>query len=139
MRYNLLLSYCTLLNFYILMKMENQTGKTAIKNHPVIYKLAYIKTLIEKLKPLDIKLQYQIDKMLRAAAVNDTNDTVSAANKVQTHEQKLRYKPNIDNLAYDDNDDNDKQGSDSPVSDNEDNDNSDGIEPMSSDEDDSNG
>lgn len=124
MKYNLLLSYCTFLNFYILAKMENQTGQTPINNHPVIYKLAYIKTLIEKLKPLDIKLQYQIDKMLRAAAVNDTNDVPTTNNGtsklVQSHEEKLRYKPNIDNLAYDDNEDNGKQGSESPGSDIED-------------------
>jgi hypothetical protein len=60
------------------MKMENRKGQAPIENHPVIYKLAYIKTLIEKLKPLDIKLQYQIDKMLRAAAVHDTNDAPTA-------------------------------------------------------------
>ena len=49
MKYNLLLSYCTFLSFYLLMKVE---GKS-VKDHPVIFKLAHIKTLIEKLKPLD--------------------------------------------------------------------------------------
>ena len=90
---------------------------------------------------MDIKLQYQIDKMLRAAAVNDTNDAPtadSANNKVQTHEEKLRYKPNIDNLAYDDNEDNGKQGSDSPGSDIED-DSDEEIHSMSSGDDDSDG
>jgi Sas10/Utp3/C1D family len=49
MKYNLLLSYCSFLSFYLLMKIE---GKS-VKDHPVIFKLAHIKTLIEKLKPLD--------------------------------------------------------------------------------------
>ena len=49
MKYNLLMSYCTFLAFYLLLKVE---GKP-VDNHPVIYKLAHIKTLFEKLKPLD--------------------------------------------------------------------------------------
>lgn len=49
MKYNLLMSYCTFLSFYLLLKLE---GKQ-VEGHPVIYKLAHIKTLFEKLKPLD--------------------------------------------------------------------------------------
>lgn len=52
MKYNLLLSYCTYLSFYLLMKVD---GKS-VKDHPVIFKLAHIKTLLEKLRPLDQKL-----------------------------------------------------------------------------------
>ena len=54
MKYNLLMSYCTFLAFYLLLKVE---GKP-VENHPVIHKLTHIKTLFEKLKPLDQKLQY---------------------------------------------------------------------------------
>ena len=54
MKYNLLMSYCTFLAFYLLLKVE---GKP-VDNHPVIHKLTHIKTLFEKLKPLDQKLQY---------------------------------------------------------------------------------
>jgi len=49
MKYNLLMSYCTFLAFYLLLKIE---GKPT-ENHPVINKLTHIKTLFEKLKPLD--------------------------------------------------------------------------------------
>jgi len=52
MKYNLLMSYCTFLAFYLLLKVE---GKP-VENHPVIHKLTHIKTLFEKLKPLDQKL-----------------------------------------------------------------------------------
>ena len=58
MKYSLLMSYCTFLAFYLLLKVE---GKP-VENHPVIHKLTHIKALFEKLKPLDQKLQYQIDK-----------------------------------------------------------------------------
>ena len=69
MKYNLLLSYCTFLSFYLLLKLE---GKD-ITDHPVIFKLAHIKTMIEKLKPLDSKLQYQIDKLLRSAKLAEND------------------------------------------------------------------
>ena len=49
MKYNLLMSYCTFLTFYLLLKVE---GKP-VENHPVVYKLTHIKTLFERLKPLD--------------------------------------------------------------------------------------
>jgi hypothetical protein len=41
MKHNLLLSYSTFLIFYLLLKVEGRN----IKNHPVVYKLAHIKTL----------------------------------------------------------------------------------------------
>ena len=60
MKHNLMLSYCTFLTFYLLMKVE---GKDT-NDHPVIYKLAHIKTLFENLKPLDIKMNAQIQYVL---------------------------------------------------------------------------
>jgi hypothetical protein len=54
------------LAFYILLKLQ---GKS-IKDHPVIRRLIYIKTLLGKLKPLDKKLEYQINKLLRMANRN---------------------------------------------------------------------
>ena len=52
MQHNLMLSYCSFMIFYLLLKVE---GKSTEK-HPVIYKLAHIKTLFEKMKPLDEKV-----------------------------------------------------------------------------------
>ena len=116
MKYNLLMSYCTFLAFYLLMKVE---GKP-IENHPVVFKLAHIKTLFEKLKPLDSKLQYQIDKMMRMSAAH-TNATVSKS--------ALKHKPNIADLEMgadggdsgedygDENDDMDDEGSESELED----------------------
>ena len=95
MKYNLLMSYCTFLAFYLLMKIE---GKN-VENHPVIFKLAHIKTLFEKLKPLDQKLQYQIDKMIR---LSEAQETVAAS------KSNRRCKPNLKDLKeVDDSEDED--------------------------------
>jgi len=60
MKHNLMLSYCTFLTFYLLMKVEGMN----VESHPVIYKLAHIKTLFEKLKPTDEKMDAQINYVL---------------------------------------------------------------------------
>lgn len=79
MKYNLMISYCQFLAFYILLKLEGGD----VRAHPVLLKLTHVRTLIEKLKPLDKKLQYQIDKQ------------VSNASGV---EQALKYKPRLSEL-----------------------------------------
>lgn len=60
MKHNLMLSYTTYLTFYLLMKVEGVN----VENHPVIFKLAHIKALFEKLKPLDEKMDAQIQYVL---------------------------------------------------------------------------
>ena len=100
MKYNLLMSYCTFLSFYLLLKLE---GKP-VEGHPVIFKLAHIKTLFEKLKPLDQKLQYQIEKMIKLSQ----EQTASAKAK-----SALNYKPNIEDLQMDSSDDGSRE-SDQP-------------------------
>ena len=88
MKYNLQMSYCTFLAFYLLLKVE---GK-AVEGHPVVHRLAHIKTLFEKLRPLDAKLQYQVDKMIRLS------EEQSAGAKIRKQDEHLKYKPNIDDL-----------------------------------------
>ena len=75
-----MIQYCSFLTFFLLLKME---GKS-VKDHPVIERLVHIKTLFEKLKPLDQKLQYQIDKLTQAATGQAT---------------ALKYKPRLEEMA----------------------------------------
>ena len=90
MKYNLMLSYCSFLTYYLLLKLEG----AQVENHPVIGKLVHIKTLFEKLRPLDAKLQYQVDKMLKQAALDETQEV-----KVLGKRDNLQYRPNVDMLA----------------------------------------
>eukprot|EP00898_Chlorokybus_atmophyticus_P006287 jgi/Chlat1/665/Chrsp104S01144 len=88
----LLLSYCTNLVFYFLLKAEGRS----VKDHPVITRLVQIRTYLEKVRPIDKKLQYQIDKLLAAA-----NDATAAAQAPAANgsaavaaDDPLRYRPN---------------------------------------------
>ena len=47
-----MLSYCTYLGFYLLLKAEEKP----VRDHPVLFKLTAIKQLLDNLKPLDEKI-----------------------------------------------------------------------------------
>lgn len=68
MKYNMLLSYLINLTYVVLLKCS---GKQ-IENDPCIDRLVEIRTVLEKIRPIDHKLKYQIDKLVKTAA-NTTN------------------------------------------------------------------
>ena len=61
----LLLHYCQCLVFYVLLKLEDRS----VKDHPAVLRLVEIRTYLEKLRPLEARLQPQVDKLLRAVTV----------------------------------------------------------------------
>ena len=66
-RQQLLLSYCVNMTYYAYLKT---LGKS-IEQHPVIRQLAEQRYLIEKMRPLDAKLKYQIDRLLTYASLDE--------------------------------------------------------------------
>lgn len=61
MKVQLLLSYLISLTYYLLLKVKG----VPVRDHPVVPRLLWIRTLIEKLKPVDQRLQYQMNKLLQ--------------------------------------------------------------------------
>ncbi|KAH7278926.1 hypothetical protein KP509_38G064600 [Ceratopteris richardii] len=88
----LLLFYCQSVAFYILLKANGRS----VKDHPVIARLIEIRLFLEKIRPIDKKLQYQIEKLLRLAsgAYSGTDNEPGAAVP-----DDLLYKPNPDMLV----------------------------------------
>lgn len=64
-------------------------GKS-IKDHPVIDQLVRIRTVMEKLKPLDAKLKHQIDKLLKIAVVGSVEHLAN---------DPKSFKPNLDDFG----------------------------------------
>ncbi|XP_077993821.1 neuroguidin-like [Glandiceps talaboti] len=98
-KYHLLLSYLMNLTYVMLRKVE---GKS-IMNETVVDRLIEIRTVLEKMKPIDHKLQYQIDKLVKIAASGQLQQS-----------DPLRFQPNPDQLVSklnegDDDDDDDKK------------------------------
>lgn len=64
---DLLLNYCLNICFYLLLKAD---GKS-VKDHPVIDQIVRVRAIMDKLKPLDQKLKYQVDKLLKLAILGE--------------------------------------------------------------------
>lgn len=60
-----MLQYVTQLAFYVHMKLS---GKK-LEGHPVVESLVELRVVLEKMKPIESKLKYQIDKLIRAAVI----------------------------------------------------------------------
>eukprot|EP00042_Codosiga_hollandica_P006982 m.16651 g.16651 ORF g.16651 m.16651 type:complete len:295 (+) comp28546_c0_seq1:6481-7365(+) len=79
LKHEVLLEYNIHLAFFMLLKVE---GKS-VEDHPVIERLIYLRTLLEKLRPIEAKLKYQLDKLVKSAT----------AGIVQGGSNPLSFKP----------------------------------------------
>ena len=59
----LLLQYCMHIVFYLLLKAEGRP----VQDHPVIAKLVQIRSYLDKIRPIDKRLAYQLERLLQAA------------------------------------------------------------------------
>ncbi|XP_063769674.1 neuroguidin isoform X2 [Pseudophryne corroboree] len=66
--------------------MEKVSGRS-FKENPGIMRLVEIRTVLEKMRPIDQKLKYQIDKLVRAAVTGSLGEN-----------DPLRFRPNPQNL-----------------------------------------
>lgn len=66
MKFHLLVLYCLHIAFYMLIKVEGRR----VKDHPVVEKLVELRLYIQKLAPLEKKLQYTINKLLSLANIS---------------------------------------------------------------------
>ncbi|KAI8578556.1 hypothetical protein K450DRAFT_246338 [Umbelopsis ramanniana AG] len=88
-KYQLLLQYIANLAFIIQLKLS---GKQ-VESHPVVQSLIELRVMLEKMKPVEQKLKYQIDKVVRTAVVGDQdNETNNGAASAVS--DPLAFKPN---------------------------------------------
>ncbi|KAG6667597.1 hypothetical protein CIPAW_01G112000 [Carya illinoinensis] len=78
----LLLNYCQSLVYYLLRKAKG----FSIEGHPVVRSLVETRLFLEKIRPIDKKLQYQVQKLTRVAAGTAEADL-------------LKYRPNPNMLV----------------------------------------
>uniref|UniRef100_A0A1B0D5Z0 Uncharacterized protein n=1 Tax=Phlebotomus papatasi TaxID=29031 RepID=A0A1B0D5Z0_PHLPP len=94
-KYHMLLTYLINLTYVVLRKCSGQT----IENDPSIDRLIEIRTVLEKIRPIDHKLRYQIDKLVKTAQVTPSSGGTLRANlghavtplpeeSAQTHESE---------------------------------------------------
>lgn len=82
-KYHMLLNYLINLTYVVLRKSSGQK----IEKDPSIDRLVEIRTVLEKIRPIDYKLRYQIDKLVKTAVAGSTNTS-----------DPTSFKPNPNNL-----------------------------------------
>ncbi|XP_032090420.1 neuroguidin [Thamnophis elegans] len=68
--------------------MLEKTSGHSVSNHPALLRLVETRTVLEKMRPIEQKLKYQVDKMVKAVFTGGLAD-----------DNPLKYKPNPDNLV----------------------------------------
>ncbi|XP_014204056.1 neuroguidin isoform X1 [Copidosoma floridanum] len=84
MKYHMLLSYLINLTYVVLRKCSGER----IEGDPSIDRLIEIRAVLEKIRPIDYKLKYQIDKLVKTAVTGTTNS-----------DDPINFKPNPDALV----------------------------------------
>ncbi|XP_058988113.1 neuroguidin-like [Musca domestica] len=101
-KYHMLLDYLINLTYVVLRKCSGET----IEGDPSIERLIEIRTVLEKIRPIDYKLRYQIDKLVKTATTGVSSTT-----------DPILYKPNPENMLTnangDDEDEDDEDDDDS--------------------------
>ncbi|KAJ2785670.1 hypothetical protein H4R18_000361 [Coemansia javaensis] len=109
-KHQTMLSYISSLSYVVLLKLHGRS----IAGHPAIQRLVEDRTVVEKMKPLEQRLKYQIDKLLRnaviegqdaapALATTDDPERVQAAAKLEgvLSEDPSAFRPNPKSLEVD--------------------------------------
>uniref|UniRef100_A0A9J8BXR6 Neuroguidin, EIF4E binding protein n=1 Tax=Cyprinus carpio carpio TaxID=630221 RepID=A0A9J8BXR6_CYPCA len=84
LKYHLLLFYLQDVTHLISLKTEGES----LKDNSAIHRLVTIRTVLEKMRPLDQKLKYQIDKLVRTAVTGSLAEN-----------DPLHFRPNPQNLV----------------------------------------
>lgn len=65
-----------------------------MKDHPVMERLLVLRTYLEKIKPIDKKLYYQVDKLLNSSNDNTLNEK-DASEEEEEDPHKSRPRPSM--------------------------------------------
>ncbi|XP_057783503.1 uncharacterized protein LOC131001203 isoform X2 [Salvia miltiorrhiza] len=91
----LLLNYCQSLVYFLLRKAKG----LSIQGHPVVRSLVEIRLFLEKIRPVDRKMQYQIQKLTNTTTtMAEPGSTEKGTDKQEKAEDLLKYRPNPDLL-----------------------------------------
>ncbi|KAJ9166453.1 hypothetical protein P3X46_021205 [Hevea brasiliensis] len=93
----LLLNYCQSLVYYSLRKAKG----LSIEKHPVVQSLIEIRLFLEKIRPIDQKMEYQVQKLTRdiGRAAEQLNLKEKESEATEKSEDLLKYHPNPEMLV----------------------------------------
>lgn len=83
-KYQIMIQYILQLAFIIHSKLSGQS----IKDHPVIESLVELRVILERMKPIETKLKYQIDKLVRTAVMGEQQQQQQQQSKDSKNSQQ---------------------------------------------------
>ncbi|XP_043914089.1 neuroguidin [Protopterus annectens] len=99
-KYQLLLSYLMDLTYIILHKVEGKSLREA----KAVLRLVEIRTVLEKMRPIDQKLKYQIDKLVKAAVTGHVGENDPLQFRPNPNNMMSKLSESEDESSYDDED-----------------------------------
>jgi hypothetical protein len=120
----ILLAYCQNLVFYLMLKAQGRS----VKEHPVMNQMLELRYVLEKMRPIDGKLHYQIDRLIKLSTLDEKEAELAS----------LRPNP-LALLAKDDDDDDDNDEEEEEEDDGNDDDEEDENEDEDNEDDDDRG
>ncbi|KAI3758398.1 hypothetical protein L6452_05959 [Arctium lappa] len=92
----LLLNYCQTVVYYLLLKAKG----LPIEGHPLVHSLLQTRLFLEKIRPIDKKLQYQIQKLTRLTGnpMEDVGSDDKKPDATREADDSLKLRPNPDML-----------------------------------------
>ncbi|KAI8327481.1 Sas10/Utp3/C1D family-domain-containing protein [Choanephora cucurbitarum] len=108
-KYQVMLQYILELAYFVHLKISGQQ----IENSPVVDSLVELRVILDRMKPIEAKLKYQIDKLVRAAVIDkNTQKPAAEAENTEVTADPLAFKPNPMNLLNKDNDEDEDEALD---------------------------
>ena len=80
LKYHLMLGYCSSVVYYLMLK--GRGGR--VEGHPVIKRMIRFRLMLEKIRPLENKMKFQIENLLQAQSTDESG-----------------FKPNLDDMVVD--------------------------------------
>ena len=102
-RMHVLLNYVLNLAFFLLLKV----GGKSVKAHPVIEQLVTLRVMMERMRPLDRKLKYQLEKLVQLAATQ--RDGANGAEMASLADPKANLQAMLCSSEDDDGDEDDHE------------------------------
>ncbi|KAG0162844.1 hypothetical protein DFQ28_000669 [Apophysomyces sp. BC1034] len=99
-KYQIMIQYILQLAFYAHLKL---CGKQ-VEGHPVVESLVESRVILDRMKPIESKLKYQIDKLVRTAVMGTQKTDQEPTSTDAVANDPLAFKPNPMNLLSKDED-----------------------------------
>ncbi|KAF7731602.1 hypothetical protein EC973_009366 [Apophysomyces ossiformis] len=110
-KYQIMIQYILQLAFYAHLKL---CGKQ-VEGHPVIESLVESRVILDRMKPIESKLKYQIDKLVRTAVMGTRKTEQETTSTDAVANDPLAFKPNPMNLLSKEEDDEEEEDAEEDV------------------------